>query len=106
MNAFDLFVLPSRREGFGLVLLEAMAASTPVVATRTSAIPEVVEDGQTGTLVPVEDASAMATAIQTVIESESREKTGIRGRERVAEKFSIKSMVQSTEKTYLDLLSR
>lgn len=106
MNAFDLFVLPSRREGFGLVLLEAMAASTPVVAARTSAIPEVVDDGQTGTLVPVEDVASMAAAIRIVLESDNREAMGTRGRERVAKTFSIESMVESTKETYLDLLSR
>ena len=104
MNAFDLFVLPSRREGFGLVLLEAMAAETPVVATRTSAIPEVVNDSQTGLLVPVEDPGAMAAAIQTLLTSDDREARGIRGRERVQETFSIESMVQATEEIYRDLL--
>lgn len=63
LGACDLFVMPSRWEGFGLAAAEAMAASRAVVATRVSALPEVVEDGVTGTLVPPNDPAALAAAI-------------------------------------------
>jgi len=56
MRQFDLLVHPSQHEGFGLVLLEAMAARLPIVATRVSAIPEIVLDGQTGLLIQPEQA--------------------------------------------------
>jgi len=60
MEAFDLFVQPSLWEGFGVTLLEAMAASLPIVASRVGGIPEIVRDGETGCLVPAGDAAALA----------------------------------------------
>jgi glycosyltransferase involved in cell wall biosynthesis len=59
----DVFCLPSRQEGFGIVYLEAMAAGLPVVACRSSAVPEVVADGDTGLLVPPLDPDALAVAL-------------------------------------------
>jgi glycosyltransferase involved in cell wall biosynthesis len=64
-----IFVLPSRYEGFGVVLLEAMRLGLPVVATRTGGIPEVVRDGIEGLLVPPRDPSALADAIARMIEN-------------------------------------
>ncbi|MCZ6832117.1 MAG: glycosyltransferase [Acidobacteria bacterium] len=61
---WDLLLLPSRREGFGLVLAEAMASGRPVIASRAGGIPEVVDDGKTGLLVPPGDAPALAGALE------------------------------------------
>ena len=63
LGRWDVLVLPSRQEGFGLVLLEAMAAGRPAVATRQGGIPEVVEDGKTGLLVAPDDAAGLALAL-------------------------------------------
>lgn len=63
LAAADVFVLPSRREGLGSVLFEAMAAGLPVAASRTGGIPEIVSDDQTGLLVPPGDPSALADAV-------------------------------------------
>jgi len=60
---WSALVMPSRSEGFGLALVEAMAAGRPVVACRTGGIPEVVDDGDTGILVPPEDPAALAEAM-------------------------------------------
>ena len=62
--AMDVFVLPSRDEGFGLVFLEAMAVGVPVVGTRVIGSEDAVEDGVTGLLVPYADAPALARAVR------------------------------------------
>src|SRR5207248_10173028 len=76
MGALDVLVLPSRREGFGLVLAEAMAAGTPVVATRVGGLPELVEDGVTGALVAPGDPAALAAGVLRALDQ--RERMGAR----------------------------
>lgn len=84
-----LFVLPSLREGFGIVLLEAMHSGLPIVASRAAAIPELVEDGVTGLLVPPRDAQALARAIQKLVDDpEAGRRMGQEGRRRVLGRFS------------------
>jgi glycosyltransferase involved in cell wall biosynthesis len=63
LAAADVFVLPSRREGLGSVLFEAMAAGLPIAASRTGGIPEIVREGETGLLVPPGDPAALAAAV-------------------------------------------
>ncbi len=102
----DVFVMPSLWEGFGLVLLEAMAAGRPIVAAKVSAIPEVIEDGETGLLVPPADASALGGAILRLWHDPSlREKLGNAGRERLRERFSLDQMVDETERVYAEVLA-
>ncbi len=91
----DLFVLPSRiarsgdRDGLPNVLMEAQALGLPVVATRLSAIPELVIDGETGLLVPDRDPKALANAIQKLArDPDLRHRYGIAGAKRVREAFS------------------
>ncbi|MEL7236029.1 MAG: glycosyltransferase, partial [Chloroflexota bacterium] len=77
MTGLDVFLMPSLWEGFGLVLLEAMSQGLPVVASRVSAIPEIVTDGKTGILLPPRDHAAIATALQRLIDDpQLRERMG------------------------------
>ena len=88
----DIFVLPSEREGFGFVLVEAMASGLPVVAGNVSAMPEIVGDG--GILVPPRDAPALAEALRFLVESpDKRLDLGRRGRSRVDALFSWEKVI-------------
>jgi glycosyltransferase involved in cell wall biosynthesis len=80
----DVFCLPSVQEGFGIVFLEAMAAGLPVVACRAAAIPELVEDGTTGVLVPSRNPGALAEALEGLLRDPARSgRLGAEGRRRV-----------------------
>jgi glycosyltransferase involved in cell wall biosynthesis len=98
----DLLVHPSRWEGFGLVLLEAMLASVPVVATRVSSIPEIVADGETGVLVPPEDPQALADALARVLDDPGT--LGAAGRARALEHFSAEAMARRTAAVYAEAI--
>jgi glycosyltransferase involved in cell wall biosynthesis len=105
MHAMDVFAMPSIWEGFGLVLLEAMAAGRPVVASRVATIPEVVLDGETGLLVPAGDPLALADALaQLAGDPEGARTMGEAGRERLRLHFSIEKMVGDTEMLYREVL--
>jgi len=94
MKAADCFVLASRLEGLGIVLIEAMACGIPVVATNVDGIPEAVEHGENGILVPSEDPAAFAVALRQIREnSDMRKSMGERGVERAARLFSIENHV-------------
>ena len=81
----DIFCLPSLQESFGIVFLEAMAAGLPVVACRAAAIPEVVEDGVTGLLVPPRDPESLAGALEALAADPGRARAmGDAGRRAVA----------------------
>jgi glycosyltransferase involved in cell wall biosynthesis len=97
----DLFAHTSLWEGFGIVLLEAMLAGLPVVATRVSAIPEIVDDGTTGILVAPGDDEALATALAGLLgDPERRRVLGEAGRERVRKEFSVAHMTDRTIAVY------
>jgi len=104
MAAFDVFALTSIYEGFGLVLLEAMAAGRPVVATAVSAIPEVVADGETGLLCAVGDANAIAAAFRRLEDAALRGRLGEAGRARAREVFALDRMTDATLAIYRDCL--
>ena len=93
----DIFVHTSRWEGFGIVLLEAMLSSLPVVATRVSAVPEIVLDGETGLLAPPGDSNALAGHLATLLDDpERRRALGANGLRRAREQFSVDRMTERT----------
>jgi glycosyltransferase involved in cell wall biosynthesis len=98
--ALDVFVSTSGTESFGLVLAEAMAAGTVVVATATEGAKEVIEDQQTGILVSIGDVPRIAAAITTVLGDYNRREMGARAREAAITRFSLDRMVTEIEKIY------
>jgi glycosyltransferase involved in cell wall biosynthesis len=97
----DIFAHTSLWEGFGIVLLEAMLSGLPVVATRVSAIPEIVADGMTGALVaPGDDEAVAAALIELLGDPERRRVLGEAGRERVRNDFSVARMTDRTIAVY------
>jgi glycosyltransferase involved in cell wall biosynthesis len=97
----DVFVHTSRWEGFGIVLLEAMLAGLPIVATAVSAVPEVVEDGGTGALVPAGDVDGVARELGALLaDPDLRRRLGDAGRERARTEFSVARMTERTIEVY------
>lgn len=99
LRNLDLFVLPSVNEGFGIAIIEAMAAGVPVVATNSGGIPEVVTP-ETGFLVPPKDANALATAIGNRLESPLCQEMVIAARQRVERYFTPAKYVDRLESIY------
>lgn len=100
-NTASLVVLPSLYEGFGLPAAEAMACSTPVIATNTGALPEVVGEEGAGLLVPPRNAPALAQAVQEVVKDEKKAKImGEAGRRRVEKLFTWSKVAEKTEAVY------
>lgn len=92
--ACDQAWVPSRNEAFGLAAAEAMAAERPVIATRAGGLPEIVLDGETGLLVPVDDADALAAAARSLIDDPDRARAlAEAGRARAARLYPIERQV-------------
>ncbi len=99
LSAFDVSVLASVEENFPTVLLEAMAASLPVVATDVGGVAECVAQGETGVLVPPADPAALGEALASLaVSPESRTTMGQAGRMRLLRSFSARSQIQGIEK--------
>lgn len=99
--ALDVAVLPSYREAQGMVILEAMALSRPVVATDVGGIPEMIEDGRTGLLVPPRDARALADSIsRLLLDHPLADTLGRAGHDLVHDRFCIERTVAAIEDLY------
>jgi glycosyltransferase involved in cell wall biosynthesis len=105
MAASDVFTMSSLWEGLGLVFLEAMATRIPVLATRVSAVPEVVVDGETGLLVPAAEVEPLAAAMVALArDPELRERLAEAGHARVSTEFGLDRMVDQTLGIYREIL--
>ena len=105
LSALDILVLPSLLEGFPMIILEAMAMATPIVASDIPGIREQLIDGKSGILVPTKDSNTLASAIIRMLEDkQAARRIGLEARKTVDEKFSIEKMVAETESLYLSLL--
>lgn len=107
LSAANIFVLPSRSEGFSNAIVEAMAASLPVIATNVGGNAEAVQDGVTGIVVPAEDPEALAAAMARLLAAPTQAKAmGAAGKQRVAERFTTEAMMLQTTRAYTKLLDR
>jgi glycosyltransferase involved in cell wall biosynthesis len=98
LAGLSVLVLPSRAEGFGLAGAEAAASGLPVVATRTSSLPEIVLDGQTGILVPPKDPEALAAALRRLLtDGPLGRRLGQAGRQLIARRFSRERMLDGLQ---------
>jgi glycosyltransferase involved in cell wall biosynthesis len=106
LGVLDILVLPSLNEAVGRIILEAAAYGVPVVATRVGGVPEIVKDGETGLLVPSQDAGSMARAlIELLTNREKRGRLGRAAKERVTTSFTAREMVRSISNLYLELVN-
>ena len=101
LAAANVFVLPSLYEGFGIVLLEAMAAGLPIVATSTGGVPEILGDGA-GTLVEPGDASAISVAMSRLLDDAKLAANMVAAGQRTVERYSLERMLNA----YFELYER
>jgi glycosyltransferase involved in cell wall biosynthesis len=107
LSTADIFVLPSRSEGFSNAIVEAMAASLPVVATDVGGNAEAVTDGVSGFIVPSEDPAALAAAIAQLLSDPSKaHEMGAAGKKLASEKFTTDAMMHQITLAYANLLTR
>lgn len=105
LSGADVFVLPSRSEGFSNAIVEAMAAALPVIATNVGGNAEAVQDGVSGFIVPSEDPSALSVAIMRLLSDRALTTAmGIAGRTLATERFTVEVMMNRIVATYKTLL--
>jgi glycosyltransferase involved in cell wall biosynthesis len=106
LKSADLFVMSSETEGLGTSILDAMACGKAVVGTSAGGIPEIVEDGVTGLIVPPRDPEALAAAITKLLVDEPlRARMGAAGLARVRERFTVDRMIEGTLRVYERVLT-
>lgn len=103
LSGFDIFVLPSVKEGMPYTIVEAMQAGLPIIATKVGGVPEEISDGKSGLLVPPGDSESLSAALVKLINDEKlRSRLGQTAR-RESGKFTVTRMVESTAKFYREL---
>ncbi|HDN73425.1 MAG TPA: glycosyltransferase family 1 protein, partial [Archaeoglobus sp.] len=101
----DIFVLPSREDCLPLVILESMSSGVPIVATKVGGIPEIVQHGETGLLVPPNDPHALATAIVYLLTNENIRKHIANKARNIVKNYSWEKITEQTEKLYRELVN-
>ncbi|MCG2690350.1 glycosyltransferase family 4 protein, partial [Candidatus Parcubacteria bacterium] len=104
LKAFDIFCLPSVKEGFPFALLEAMRAQLPIVATKVGAIPEIIENEKEGLLVKPKDSSALKAKIEELLHNKEKANFLAQNASLKAKKYTLESMLAETKALYKDLL--
>ncbi len=102
LATMEVFVAPALREGFGLSIVEAMAAGVPVVASNAGGPAEIIEDGESGVLVPPGDPDPLGKGIRDLLaDSARRSRIAQRGRQRARDQFDMERVVQEVEAVYM-----
>jgi len=104
MSCFDIFVLPSLNEGMGRVLVEAMSAGLPIVASRVGGIPDLVTHGENGLLVPPANAGALEQAISDLLSDKARRKHMGEIGKKMCRPYSVEAMVEKIDDLYSRLV--
>jgi len=107
LSAMDIYMLPTRREGFGVAFAEAMSMEVPVIASRIAPLDEIIVDGRTGVLADVGDPGAFARAAQPLLaDAELRCRVGQAGRRHVIERFEQSIMCKAYERLFMECTAR
>jgi len=107
MAAIDIYMLPTRREGFGVTFIEAMSMEVPVIASRIQPLDEIIVDGRTGVLADVGDPNAFAEAAGPMLaDPELRRQMGKAGRRHVIDKFGQALMCRAHEQLFKECIER
>lgn len=103
LKAFNLYVLPSLKEGFPYTLLEASCAGIPIIASDVGAIPEIIQNGENGLIVPHGDSQQLAKAIQHALTDHTLYEKLQTTSPQIADKFSFEKMIEQTKTIYFKL---
>ena len=107
LQIFDIFVLPTLDEGFGISIIEAQIMGLPVIASSVDAIPEIIQNGYNGLLIPPNDPNSLANEIEYLYKNAgSRSEIGIRAKESVVERFSARVSINNLDDVYTQLLKK
>jgi glycosyltransferase involved in cell wall biosynthesis len=107
LQASDIFAFPTLDEALGMSAVEAQACGLPAVASRTGGVPDIIEDGVTGILVPPGDEGALAGGLRALLtDPELRARFGAAGRARMQERFAIDTMVTRYAELFESLTRR